>query len=250
MLLVQQHYVVEVYDDFVTVGNTAVFRCHIPGFIKDFVDVVSWIQDSTALIQANDPPGDRFSIFTSGELHIRRVQQSDALKTFRCQVRHRLTGETLISSSVGRLYVTEAFSNQPPRITDSKPVVVVKEGEDVELACAAQGYPVPTYTWARNTQPIKAFSNQPPRITDSKPVVVVKEGEDVELACAAQGYPVPTYTWARNTQPIRQLAFNRVRQLDGSLRLSQVLQSDAGIYRCTVNNSVGSEMMETQLIVT
>ena len=97
---------------------------------------------------------------------------------------------------------------------------------------------------------VDAFSNQPPRITDSKPVVVVAEGEDVELACAAQGYPVPTYTWHRNAQPIRQIAFNRIRQNDGSLRIGQVMLSDGGIYRCSVNNSVGSEMIETQLIVT
>lgn len=57
LLVVQQHYVVEVYDEFVIVGNTAVLRCHIPGFIKDFVEVVSWIQDSTTIIQTSDLPG-------------------------------------------------------------------------------------------------------------------------------------------------------------------------------------------------
>jgi len=50
--------------------------------------------------------GDRYSIFASGELYIRRVQQSDALKTYRCQVRHKLTGETMLSSTAGRLFVT------------------------------------------------------------------------------------------------------------------------------------------------
>ena len=80
--------------------------------------------------------------------------------------------------------------------------------------------------------------------------MTVAEGQDVELACAAQGFPVPTYVWSRNSQPIRQMAFNRIRQIDGSLSIRQVMLSDAGVYRCTVNNSVGSEMIETQLIVT
>jgi hypothetical protein len=96
----------------------------------------------------------------------------------------------------------------------------------------------------------ETFSNQPPRITDSKPTVVVREGNNVELGCSAQAFPLPTYTWHRNAQPIRQISFNRVLQFDGSLRIRQVLLSDAGIYRCNVNNSVGSEMIETQLIVT
>ena len=223
--VVAQHYVVEVYDDFVTAGNTAVFRCHIPGFIKDFVDVVSWIQDSSTLIQANDLPGqslashaihalqtffiiifflsnktetyivlnyilsfcffvfftiisklyfslstsaiiqfssfslssnswmhsfgdrliqlcffyilgDRFSVFSTGELHIRRVQQSDALKTYRCQVRHRLTGETLISSSVGRLYVTGRTNIWLAFASDSNIIDILKTLFNCFLFCS------------------------------------------------------------------------------------------------------------------
>lgn len=42
---------VDVYDEFVIVGNTAVLRCNIPGFMSEYVEVVSWIQDSTTVIQ-------------------------------------------------------------------------------------------------------------------------------------------------------------------------------------------------------
>ena len=52
--MIQQHFVVEVYDEFVIAGNTAVMRCHIPGFIKEFVQVVSWIQEPSTIIQPND----------------------------------------------------------------------------------------------------------------------------------------------------------------------------------------------------
>lgn len=37
-----QYYEAQVYDVFVIKGNTAVFKCHIPSFVSDHVEVVSW----------------------------------------------------------------------------------------------------------------------------------------------------------------------------------------------------------------
>ncbi|GIZ02796.1 down syndrome cell adhesion molecule-like protein Dscam2 [Caerostris extrusa] len=37
----------------------------------------------------------------------------------------------------------------PPRITSGRPGILIREGENAELPCTAQGYPVPQYIWYR-----------------------------------------------------------------------------------------------------
>ncbi|GIY36147.1 hypothetical protein CEXT_127841 [Caerostris extrusa] len=37
-----QRYAVEMHDEFVLKGNTAVLKCHVPGFVKDYVIVEAW----------------------------------------------------------------------------------------------------------------------------------------------------------------------------------------------------------------
>mgnify|MGYP005984837989 CR=1 FL=1 len=32
-------------DESVLKGNTAIFKCHIPSFVSDYVYVVSWLED-------------------------------------------------------------------------------------------------------------------------------------------------------------------------------------------------------------
>ncbi|KAF7271148.1 hypothetical protein GWI33_015954 [Rhynchophorus ferrugineus] len=44
--VVSQYYEAQVYDVFVIKGNTAVFKCQIPSFVSDHVEIVSW-QDTT-----------------------------------------------------------------------------------------------------------------------------------------------------------------------------------------------------------
>ncbi|KAH6931091.1 hypothetical protein HPB50_022201 [Hyalomma asiaticum] len=141
--VVEQYYEVQVYDEFTIAGNTAVLRCHVPSFVRDDVMVVSWeqkIADKTDVVTN----GGRMSVFPSGELQVRQVQQVDASTEFRCRTWHRLTGETKLSS-YGRLVVTDLKVNVPPRITNVRSSVVANEGDSVELPCAAQGYPPPKY---------------------------------------------------------------------------------------------------------
>ncbi|KAH8025166.1 hypothetical protein HPB51_004148 [Rhipicephalus microplus] len=39
--------------------------------------------------------------------------------------------------------------NTAPRLTDRRPVVRARQGDNVKIPCAAQGYPIPTYSWHR-----------------------------------------------------------------------------------------------------
>lgn len=54
--VVSQYYEAQVYDVFVIKGNTAVFKCHIPSFVSDHVEIVSWqdTQNTQFLPPTND----------------------------------------------------------------------------------------------------------------------------------------------------------------------------------------------------
>lgn len=41
--VVHQSYEVGVPDEYVIKGNSAIFKCNIPSFVADFVDVISWL---------------------------------------------------------------------------------------------------------------------------------------------------------------------------------------------------------------
>lgn len=49
--MVQQPYAVDVYDEFVVRGNTAVLRCRVPAQVQDYVTVTSWIRDGSFVIR-------------------------------------------------------------------------------------------------------------------------------------------------------------------------------------------------------
>uniref|UniRef100_T1JKH3 Ig-like domain-containing protein n=1 Tax=Strigamia maritima TaxID=126957 RepID=T1JKH3_STRMM len=84
---------------------------------------------------------------SNGDLFVRQVGHHDAGSTFRCQTHHRLSKETRLSTSAGRLFVTDPQGNVPPRILDPLATLRVKAGENVVLPCPAQGYPQPTLIW-------------------------------------------------------------------------------------------------------
>ncbi|EEC04243.1 conserved hypothetical protein, partial [Ixodes scapularis] len=188
---IRRRYDVKVYEEFVIKGNTAVLRCHIPEYVREFVTVTAWQVDEANLTVEND-------LFPTGELHIRKVDAADAMSRYQCQTQHRLTGETVSSPSSRKLTVRESFA-MSPRIVDSRRQVRADKGLSAELPCAAQGEPVPVYQWFRKVR-----------------------GQAVPLL------PGP-----------------RLLQLDGTL----VAVTDAGLYTCFVNNTSGSDTVDTELQV-
>ncbi|KAG8193109.1 hypothetical protein JTE90_013867 [Oedothorax gibbosus] len=146
--VVNQQYVIEVYDEFVPPGSTAVLRCHIPGFIEDFVTVTSWREEITGkVIQPSTSIGGRYLTFPWGTLYIRNVDSSFSHKSYKCQTRNRLTGEVADSSTAGRLIVSESRSNSRPRMADAKMQVYSQRGDTVAIPCVAHGFPLPSYRW-------------------------------------------------------------------------------------------------------
>ena len=48
----------------------------------------------------------KYVVLPSGELQIRNVSPEDGFKTYKCRTKHRLTGETKLSATAGRLVIT------------------------------------------------------------------------------------------------------------------------------------------------
>lgn len=48
----------------------------------------------------------KYLVLPSGELHIREVGPEDGYKSYQCRTKHRLTGETRLSATKGRLVIT------------------------------------------------------------------------------------------------------------------------------------------------
>uniref|UniRef100_T1JCZ7 Down syndrome cell adhesion molecule-like protein Dscam2 n=1 Tax=Strigamia maritima TaxID=126957 RepID=T1JCZ7_STRMM len=199
----KKFYEVQVYDEFVITGNTAVLRCHIPSFVVDYVSVTSWIRN-TEEIHPSSRTDEKYMIIPSGELHVKDVGANDVFHSYKCRTVHRLSGESKVSATFGKIIVTDPRSSIPPRITDSKSSVVAKQGENVVLPCAGQGYPIPVYSW----------------------FVLTDDGRSISVQ-----------------------ASTRIRPAGGNLLLDNVRPSDSATYVCFVNNTVGSEKIDTILTV-
>ena len=52
----------------------------------------------------------KYVVLPSGELQIRNVSPEDGFKTYKCRTKHRLTGETKLSATAGRLVITGKFA--------------------------------------------------------------------------------------------------------------------------------------------
>ncbi|XP_050039355.1 cell adhesion molecule Dscam1-like isoform X1 [Dermacentor andersoni] len=147
--VVSQPFEVRAYDEFVTRGNAALFRCHLPSFAKDVLTITAWLRDDGLLIHSTLAEGSKYAVLPTGELLIRETDQQDGFRTYRCQTRHRLTGAVSQSVTVGQLILTEPHNMVPPRITHRLGQVTALEHTEAVLPCVAQGYPLPTYQWLR-----------------------------------------------------------------------------------------------------
>ncbi|XP_015172315.1 PREDICTED: Down syndrome cell adhesion molecule-like protein Dscam2 isoform X34 [Polistes dominula] len=147
--VVAQYYDTDVNKEYAIRGNSAILKCVVPSFVADFVKVLSWHTDQgEEFVPGNDFDG-KYLVLPSGELHIRDVGPEDGYKTYQCRTKHRLTGETRLSATKGRLVITEPVGSVRPKfptIDDSRSFRTTMDGS-VTLLCPAQGFPVPLYKW-------------------------------------------------------------------------------------------------------
>ncbi|XP_049290912.1 Down syndrome cell adhesion molecule-like protein Dscam2 isoform X19 [Anopheles funestus] len=147
--VINQHYGADILMEYVIRGNSAILKCSIPSFVSDFVRVEAWIdEDNNELVPSENYDG-KYMVLPSGELHIREVGPEDGYKSYQCRTKHRLTGETRLSATKGRLVITEPIGSVAPRLTsgDAMRVQVERSIANITLLCPAQSFPVPAFRW-------------------------------------------------------------------------------------------------------
>ncbi|XP_061517337.1 cell adhesion molecule Dscam2 isoform X10 [Anopheles gambiae] len=156
--VVQQYYDSEVNNAYVIRGNSAILKCSIPSFVADFVAVVSWNDDAGNVYQQLDnrtvqsaelEVDGKYMVLPSGELHIREVGPEDGYKSYQCRTKHRLTGETRLSATKGRLVITEPIGLKAPTFSSASLSSTFKlpSSSTIALFCQAQAFPVPITRW-------------------------------------------------------------------------------------------------------
>ncbi|XP_026302203.1 Down syndrome cell adhesion molecule-like protein Dscam2 isoform X4 [Apis mellifera] len=94
---------------------------------------------------------DRHHMLPTGELLVFSVTSSDAQSSYRCRTVHRVTGDTVESSSYARLVVTDPHTPVPPRFNERVSPAPIRTGETIVLSCISQGIPPPMYLWFRES---------------------------------------------------------------------------------------------------
>ncbi|XP_069356513.1 cell adhesion molecule Dscam1 isoform X39 [Maniola hyperantus] len=284
---VNQFYESQVYDIYVIRGNAAVFKCHIPSFVSDHVQVVSWHDSEGGEYLTNENDDGKYLVLPSGELHIRDVGPEDGYKSYQCRTKHRLTGETRLSATKGRLVITEPIASAAPSITSTqKAAVHFSQNTSLAILCPAQGYPVPVTRWYKfidgtaRKQPV-ALND---RVKQVSGTLIIKEakvedsgkylcvvnnsvgGESVEtvltvtapLKAAVEpatqtvdfGRPA-VFTCRYEGNPVKTITWLKdakdMNHHDPILRIESVKKEDKGMYQCFIRNDQESAGASAEL---
>ncbi|XP_065348547.1 cell adhesion molecule Dscam2 isoform X2 [Cloeon dipterum] len=130
-------------------GCTAILRCVLPSFVKEFVRIVSWLQEPSFYIYPSMQGDGKFHMLPTGELLIHGVDSSDQFPSYRCRTMHKLTRQVVTSSSTLIRFMPENRMPVPPLIVEHSSSVHVMQDEGAVLVCAAQGCPAPDIRWFR-----------------------------------------------------------------------------------------------------
>ncbi|XP_014598813.1 PREDICTED: Down syndrome cell adhesion molecule-like protein Dscam2 isoform X27 [Polistes canadensis] len=147
--VVAQYYDTDVNKEYAIRGNSAILKCVVPSFVADFVKVLSWHTDQGEEFVPGDDFDGKYLVLPSGELHIRDVGPEDGYKTYQCRTKHRLTGETRLSATKGRLVITEPVNRAAPKVPPTAKITVLELPVEKALAmlCQAQANPLPVFRW-------------------------------------------------------------------------------------------------------
>ncbi|XP_043798140.1 Down syndrome cell adhesion molecule-like protein Dscam2 isoform X4 [Apis laboriosa] len=168
--VVNQRYDPEVQCPGGFLGNNVLMRCNVPSFVRDHVTITSWLQEPSFNIYPSTMGDGKYHMLSSGELMILNITREDAERTYRCRTHHRLTQETVVSSNVGRLQLTEIRSTMPPMINEKVVYMSARLKDTVVIPCVAYGNPTPTNRWYYNR------NQREEPVEDSSGHYVVRDG--------------------------------------------------------------------------
>ncbi|XP_014672719.1 PREDICTED: Down syndrome cell adhesion molecule-like protein Dscam2 [Priapulus caudatus] len=224
----------------VTLQDSDVIRG--PVFETQPPSTVIFTNDTGVLLRcsAAGTSGDKFSIFATGELHIRNVSIADVTYAYKCSTKHIITGEQTDSVRSGRLRLREAL-----KVTTEPTLQTVDVGRSAAFTCLVAGYPVNEVTWYKDGERLRSSdsvvmemdrvvritsvaredggmyqcvaSNEretaeataelklgaaPPAITSGFGELTIYRGSAVSLQCQASGNPPPQMLWTLDDLPI------------------------------------------------
>ncbi|XP_062527452.1 cell adhesion molecule Dscam2 isoform X26 [Bombyx mori] len=288
--VVSQNYVTEAENEYVIRGNAAIVHCKIPSFVSDFVYVESWLMDDGEILTENNTKiakDGKYLVLPSGELHIRDVGPEDGYKSYQCRTKHRLTGETRLSATKGRLVITEPVGTAAPKVaTKVIDITEVSLNNTVTFLCPAQAFPVPIFRWYKfidgttRKQPVTLDD----RVKQVSGTLIIKEakvedsgkylcvvnnsvgGESVETVLTVTaplkatvepatqtvdfGRPA-VFTCRYEGNPVKTITWLKdgkdMKHHDASLRIESVKKEDKGMYQCSIRNDQESASASAEL---
>ncbi|XP_045126197.1 Down syndrome cell adhesion molecule-like protein Dscam2 isoform X35 [Portunus trituberculatus] len=287
--VVPQTYQVEADNEHVIRGNSAIIKCEIPSFVADFVGVQAWVdsEGQTYYPNSHNPNYDgKYLVLPSGELHIRSVSSEDGFKSYKCRTVHRLTQETRLSATAGRLVISAPAGNIAPRLIGSDlSRVTGSENSDLAIQCPLQGHPLPSHRWFKfNENGRKASVELGERIKQVGGTLIIREakvedsgkylcvvnnsvgGESVETVLtvtaplSAQVEPKvqtvefgrpATFTCTYRGNPVKSVSWLKdgtpIEHKEAVLHINSVGREDKGMYQCFVRNDQESAQATAEL---
>ncbi|XP_050561796.1 cell adhesion molecule Dscam2 isoform X22 [Spodoptera frugiperda] len=288
--VVSQYYVTEAENEYVIRGNTAIVHCKIPSFVSDFVYIEAWVMDDGQILTVNNTSTaqeGKYLVLPSGELHIRDVGPEDGYKSYQCRTKHRLTGETRLSATKGRLVITEPLGSAAPKVaTKMIDITEASFSNTVTLLCPAQAFPVPIFRWYKfvegttRKQPVTLDD----RVKQVSGTLIIKEakvedsgkylcvvnnsvgGESVETVLTVTaplkatvepatqtvdfGRPA-VFTCRYEGNPVKTITWLKdgkdMKHHDATLRIESVKKEDKGMYQCFIRNDQESAGASAEL---
>ncbi|XP_063893578.1 cell adhesion molecule Dscam1 isoform X45 [Helicoverpa armigera] len=285
--VVAQHYDTDVNKEYVITGNSIVLKCQVPSFVADFVEVLSWHTDDNEDFLPGENYEGKYLVLPSGELHIRDVGPEDGYKSYQCRTKHRLTGETRLSATKGRLVITEPTNSIPPKLSSGRlQESELNVGEVGTILCPSQGFPVPVFRWYKfvegttRKQPVTLDD----RVKQVSGTLIIKEakvedsgkylcvvnnsvgGESVETVLTVTaplkatvepatqtvdfGRPA-VFTCRYEGNPVKTITWLKdgkdMKHHDATLRIESVKKEDKGMYQCFIRNDQESAGASAEL---
>ncbi|XP_053612857.1 cell adhesion molecule Dscam1 isoform X41 [Plodia interpunctella] len=284
---VTQHYDTDVNKEYVIMGNSIVLKCQVPSFVADFIEVLSWHTDENEDFTHGNNYEGKYLVLPSGELHIRDVGPEDGYKSYQCRTKHRLTGETRLSATKGRLVITEPTNSLPPKLSsDRLQESQLSFGHTGTILCLSQGFPVPNFRWYKfiegttRKQPVTLND----RVKQVSGTLIIKEakvedsgkylcvvnnsvgGESVETVLTVTA-PLKTavepatqtvdfgrpaiFTCKYEGNPVKTITWLKdgkdMKHHDPLLRIESVKKEDKGMYQCFIRNDQESAGASAEL---
>ncbi|XP_047472730.1 Down syndrome cell adhesion molecule-like protein Dscam2 isoform X28 [Penaeus chinensis] len=285
--VVPQTYQIEADNEHVIQGNSAIIKCEIPSFVADFVSVQAWVDsEGTTYYPGRENYDGKYLVLPSGELHIRSVSSEDGFKSYKCRTVHRLTQETRLSATAGRLVISDPLSSESPKVSGEQGVAMVRqEGAGFSMPCPAQGFPVPSFRWFKVPEGgRKAAVELGERVKQVGGTLIIREakvedsgkylcvvnnsvgGESVETVLtvtaplSAQVEPKvqtvefgrpATFTCTYRGNPVKSVTWLKdgipLNHKEAVLRIDTVGREDKGMYQCFVRNDQESAQGTAEL---